>query len=175
MVPSDQAAVVVPPRLRVALPTTAAVPTCSAPPLPDGPCPVCPRLAAEFEPYRQAAYWKAMHQRALARQGELQTEIDTLRAQLRLRQQQLFGKKSEARSATSEANPATKSSKPRGQQRGQPGPPRRDHSPLPAVVEDLDLPADQQRCCCGGLPLDPFPGTEDGEILEVEVEAHRRV
>src|SRR5262249_49984452 len=125
--------------------------------------------AAEFEPYRQASFWKAMHQRALARQVELQTEIDSLRAQLRLREQQLFGKKSEARSATSQTTPSSKPSKPRGPQRGQPGPPRRDHSHLPAVVEALDLPAEQQRCDCCGLPLEPFPGTEDGEILEVQV------
>ena len=32
------------------------IPTCSAPSLPDGPCPVCPRLAQEFEPWRQAGY-----------------------------------------------------------------------------------------------------------------------
>src|SRR5262245_63411218 len=123
MASAEPAAVVVPAGLRVALPTMATAPTCSAPPLPDGPCPVCPRLAAEFEPYRQAAFWKAMHQRALAREAELKAENESLRAQLRLREQQLFGKKSEARSAQSVATPATKSSKPRGQQPGQPGPP----------------------------------------------------
>jgi transposase len=112
-----------------------------------------------------------MHQRAVARQAELQAEIDSLRAQLRLRQQQLFGKRSESRSAT----PATRSGKPRGQQPGQPGPSRRDHSHLPAVEEILDLPAEQRRCGCCGLPFAPFPGTEDGEVLEVEVKAYRRV
>jgi transposase len=116
-----------------------------------------------------------MHQRALARQAELQAEIDSLRAQLRLREQQLFGKKSEARSATSAATPATQPRKPRGQQPGRPGPPRRDHSHLPVVQQILDLPADQKRCDCCGLPLEPFPGTEDGAILEVEVKAYRRV
>src|SRR5437868_6259779 len=62
-------------------------PACSAPPLPQGPCPVCPRLEQEFEPWRQAAYWKAMHCRALERQAQLQAEVDRLQALLRLREQ----------------------------------------------------------------------------------------
>src|SRR5438270_12282543 len=75
-------------------------PACSAPPIPDGPCPVCPRLAQEFEPWRQASYWKAMHDRAQKREALLQEEIEQLRAQLRLREQQLFGRKTEAGAAT---------------------------------------------------------------------------
>ena len=52
-------------------PTTATpLPTleCSAPKIPEGPCPVCPRLAAEFEPFRQAAFYKSMHQKAVERE-----------------------------------------------------------------------------------------------------------
>jgi transposase len=150
-------------------------PTCTAPPLPTDPCPVCPRLAAEFEPYRQAAYWKVMHERAVAREAQLQAENETLRAQLRLREQQLFGRKSEAGAGPSEAAPTPKPTKPRGQQPGKPGPKRRDHSHLPVVEEVLDLPTLQQRCSCCGLPLVPFPGTEDSAVLEVEVRAYRRV
>jgi hypothetical protein len=67
-----------------------------------------------------------------------------LEAQLRLREQQLFGKKGEAASAPSEASPAPKPKKPRGQQPGKPGPPRRAYSHLPAVEEVIDLPAEQQ-------------------------------
>jgi len=169
---SDQVAVVAPPAQRVALPTAAA---CSAPPLPEGPCPVCPRLAEPFEPYRQAAYWKRMHQLALLREAELRAELDSLRAQLRLREQQLFGAKSENHPTPSEALPQPKIQRPRGQQPGSPGHPRRDHSHLPAVQEVIDLPDDQRQCPCCGLPFDEFPGTEGGEILEVEVKAYRRV
>src|SRR5262245_63889139 len=104
-----QAAVVVPPAQRVALPTAAA---CSAPPLPQGPCPVCPRLAEQFEPYRQAAYWKRMHELALARQAELRAENDSLRALLRLREQQLFGTKSEAHPKPSEAQTKPQTQRP---------------------------------------------------------------
>src|SRR5262249_36800128 len=74
--------------------------SCSAPPLPTGPCPVCPRLAQEFEPYRQAAYWQAMHHRAVQREQQLQQRVAELEAQLRLREQQLFGRKTETTAAT---------------------------------------------------------------------------
>jgi transposase len=160
-----------PPAPRVALPTAA----CSAPPLPEGPCPVCPRLAEQFEPYRQAAYWQRMHQLAVAREAELRAEIDSLRAQLRLREQQLFGTKSDSHPAPSEALPQPKIQRPRGQQPGSPGHPRRDHSHLPAVQEVIDLPDDQRRCPCCGLPFEGFAGAEGGQILEVEVKAYRRV
>src|SRR4051794_7634536 len=73
---------------------------CSAPPLPDGPCPVCPRLAQEFEPWRQPGYWKARPDRAVQREALLQQEIEQRRARLRLREQQLFGRKAQTRAAT---------------------------------------------------------------------------
>lgn len=116
-----------------------------------------------------------MHERALARNADLKAENESLRAQLRLREQQLFGKKTEAASAGTEASPPSRPSKPRGQQPGQPGPKRRDHSHLPAVEEVVDLPEGQRHCSGCGLPFVPFAGTEDGEILEVEVKAYRRV
>src|SRR3954467_10007437 len=105
-----------------------AQPTCSAPPIPQGPCPVCPRLAEEFEPWRQAAYYKAMLDRAVAREALLKQEVASLQAQLRLREQQLFGRKADsATTAEAVARPA-RSPRPRGQQPGKPGPRRRDYS-----------------------------------------------
>src|SRR4051794_27691716 len=85
---------------RVPLPTAPPPLACSAPSLPDGPCPVCPRLAVEFEPWRQASYWKAMHQRALDREAQLKQRLAELEAQLRLREQQLFGRQTETSAAT---------------------------------------------------------------------------
>src|SRR5579864_3760827 len=69
------------------VPLTTVPPTssCSASPLPDGPCLVCPRLAQEFEPWRQAAYWQAMHRRAVQREQLLQQRIQELEARVRLR------------------------------------------------------------------------------------------
>jgi hypothetical protein len=171
MKPSLQAAEVVPVTQRVALP--AAGGACTAESLPQGPCPVCPHLAERFGPFRQAAYWKRMHQLALARQAELVAENESLRALLRLREQQLFGTKSESHPAPSKAQPQAKAQtqRPRGQQQGSPSPTRRDHSHLPVVEETIELLDGQRHCPCCGLAFGEFPGTEDGEILEVEVRA----
>jgi transposase len=120
-----------------------------------------------------------MHDRARQREEHLRRRVAELEAQLRLREQQLFGKKTEARAAAAQATtPPTPGAPPqrrRGQQPGRPGPRRRDYSHLPAVVEDHEIPGDQ---CCGrrcGRPFAPVSGTEDSTILEVEVKAHRRV
>jgi transposase len=137
---------------------------------------VCPRLAQEFEPWRQAGYWKALHDRAIQREALLRQENEQLRAHLRLREQQLFGPKAETSAATTPA--ATRRDdpprRPRGQQRGRKGPGRRDYAHLPAVIEEREIPGDA--CCCRhcGRPFAPVGGTEDSTILEVEVKAHRR-
>ena len=152
---------------------------CSAPALPTEPCPVCPHLAEKFEPYRQAAYWKAMHQRACAREEKLQARVAELEGQIRLREQQLFGRKSETSKATSDSLPSPvtspKKPKPRGQQPGSCGHGRRDYSHLPQKIEERDLLAEQ--CCCQecGAPFTPLGGSEDSTLLEIEVKAHRRL
>src|SRR5512135_16089 len=158
-------------------PDAAAVllPACSAPPLPQGPCPVCPRLAQEFEPWRQAAYYKAMLDRAVAREAQLKEEIAHLQAQLRLREQQLFGRKADSPTTADGFARPTRSPRPRGQQRGRPGPKRRDYSHLPAVEQMIELPTEQQCCSRCEQPFVSFPGTEDTTVLEIEVHAHRRI
>jgi transposase len=122
----------------------------------------------------------AQHRRALDRETKLKAEVERLQALLRLREQQLFGRKTETTAATDPAAPlATPTDPPprrsRGPQPGKPGPKRRDYSHLPAVVEDHQLAPDQGRCSQCGQPFDDFPGTEDSIILEVDVRAHRRV
>jgi transposase len=120
-----------------------------------------------------------MHKKAKDRELLLLQENQQLQARIRYLEQQLYGNKTESTSATdaAAAAPTTTAppSKPRGQQPGKSGPKRRDHSHLPAVEEIIELPPEQQLCACCGLPLEPFPGTEDSEILEIEVKAHRRV
>ncbi|HMB04809.1 MAG TPA: IS66 family transposase, partial [Isosphaeraceae bacterium] len=158
-------------------PDAAAVllPACSAPPLPQGPCPVCPRLAQEFEPWRQAAYYKAMLDRAVAREAQLKQEIASLQAQLRLREQQLFGRKADSTTTTEGPARPARSPRPRGQQPGKPGPKRRDYSHLPTVDQVIDLSPERQRCSRCGEPFALFPGTDDTTVLEIEVRAHRRI
>jgi transposase len=155
------------------------VPLATAPgPCPSaGPCPVCPRIASEYEAWRQAAYWQAQHSRAVDREGRLNERIKHLEAQIRLLNQKIFGKSSESKTGAETAkqpDPAV-AKRPRGQQPGQPNPPKRTHNQLPVVEEILDLSDEQRRCSCCGLPFVEFPGTEDSEILEVDVKAHRRV
>jgi transposase len=119
-----------------------------------------------------------MHDRAVQREALLQQEIEQLRAQLRLRAQPLFGRKTEAGTTVAltplAPHPAATPRR-RGQQPGRPGPRRRDPSHLPAVVEEHELPAAQCRCQRCGRPFAPVGGTADSTILEVEVRAPRRV
>jgi transposase len=151
--------------------------TLPAPSAPAGPCPVCPRIASEFEGWRQAAYWQAQHGRAVDREERLKEHIKDLEAKNRLLNQKIFGKSSETKTGTETTKQPepTAAKRPRGQQRGQPIPPKRKHDQLPSVEEPRDLPDEQRRCPCCGLPFAEFPGTEDSEILEVDVKAHRRV
>jgi len=120
-----------------------------------------------------------MHQRACQREARLQRRVAELEALLRLREQQLFGRKAE-RVATQpprldQGLPPPDPPRPRGQQSDRPSPPRRRYAHLPAVWEDCDLPDDQKACPHCGQPFASFPGTDDGEILEVAVRAYRRV
>jgi transposase len=108
----------------------------------------------------------------------LRQENEQLRAQLRLREQQLFGRKTETSAATTltpTTPPDAPPRRPRGQQRGHKGPRRRDYAHLPAVPEEQEIPGDE--CCCDrcGRPFAPVSGTEDSTILEIEVKAHRRL
>ena len=143
----------------------------SAPPLPR--CEICPLLAENLQLRQQAGYWKSMHHRATTRLTELQAELEHVRAQLRLRERQLFGKKAEPAPAhppdQATLLPSPEPPRRRGQQRGWPSPPRRDSSHLPVVLHELELPADQQQCPQCGQPFDSFPGTADSELLEIEV------
>jgi transposase len=137
-------------------------------------------LAAEFEPWRQAAYWQAMHQRAVQRTEQLQEENAALQARIRALEQRLFGRKTESAATLSDAPTKAPTTPPppkrcRGQQRGRPGPKRRDHRHLPAVEQIVDLPLTQQHCQQCGRPFAAFAGTDDSTVLEIEVRAHRRL
>ncbi len=126
-----------------------------------------------------ANYYKAMFHAARQREAALQTENEQLRAQLRLREQQLFGRKTEATATTTPTATTTRPEapprRPRGQQRGHKGPRRRNYSHLPVAVEEHGIPGDQCYCQDCGRPFAPVSGTEDSTILEVEVKAHRRL
>lgn len=163
-----------------ALPDDARLTEAAASPFPSEPCPICPFLAKKLEADRETGYWRAMHRRAADREAQLKLRIAELEAKLRLREQQLFGRKTETSSATTSTptpSPTTPDSprRPRGQQSGHPGHGRRDYSHLPATVEDSQLSGAD--CCCPqcGLAFAASGGTEDTTVLEIDVRAHRRV
>lgn len=128
---------------------------------------------------QQANYWRAQHQRAVQREVKLNDQVHLLEGEIRELKRRLFGRKSETSSATQpKTNPKSPSAntKPRkrGQQPGSQGHGRRNHDHLPTTDERCTLPVDQQGCSCCGEPFEEIPGTTDGDILEIEVKAHRR-
>lgn len=130
---------------------------------------------SELVEYKQKAnYWEKQFKHLKKHDLRLAQEVDELKAQLKKREQQLFGKKSEKSSKKSESqNQQQKPARKRGQQKGSKGHGRRDYSHLSEVVEDVSLVDD---CCpCCGLPYEELSGTEDSEILEViDVRAYKR-
>ena len=115
-----------------------------------------------------------MHQKALERERLLKEEKQQLQARIRYLEQQLYGKKSESAKpkdslgpdpAQPASTPQAVPVRPRGQQRGKPGPTRRDYSHLPFEDEFHELADADKKCPCCGLPFESFPGTQDSTIL----------
>ena len=138
----------------------------------------------------QANYWKSCHHRATLRshwaelehrraldqaalrEAALRSELEVVQAKIRDLQQRVFGRKSERSKGANESQSSV-SGRPRGHQRGKPGHGRKMHPHLPARVETVELVG--ARCPKCGLGLSEFPGTEDSEVVELEVQAYRRV
>ena len=138
----------------------------------------------------QANYWKSCHHRgtlrlrwvelehrraldqAALREEALRGELEVAQAKIRDLQQRVFGRKSERSKGANESRSSV-SGRPRGHQRGTPGHGRKMQPHLPARVEVVGL--DNPTCPQCGLGLSEFPGTEDSEVVEVEVKAYRRV
>lgn len=139
-----------------------------------------------------ANYWRTAHQRAIARiqqleadhnlaleqcklrEGALQGELDLAQAKIRDLRKRVFGGKSEKRAQADKVPGAdVPSARSRGQQPGAPGHGRTTEAHLPARIETIGI--DSPHCCSCGLDFADFPGTEDSEVLEIEVKAYRRV
>ena len=107
-------------------------------------------------------------------EAALRAELELVQAKVRDLQQRLFGRKSErSKGANERQAQASGSSAPRGHQRGKPGHGRTVQSDLPTQVEYVEL--DSPACPQCGLGLAEFPGTEDSQVHEIEVQAYRRV
>lgn len=123
-----------------------------------------------------ARYWRTQHQRAVAREAELKAKIEELKAQIRERDHRLCGEKSERSKSKASGKDAQRSKRKRGQQRGAVGHGRRRRGEhLPSVEKVWDLDPEQRHCATCQRPYDRLDGSEDSEIIEVEVRAHRRV
>jgi transposase len=129
---------------------------------------------------QQVGYWKGMFEQAKRKNEKLKKEIDSLRAENRQLKDRLFAAKSEKKPSKDRSNglddpkAAKEPRRPRGQQPDASGPGRRDHSHLPAVEEEVELPSDETACPKCGKPAAEMNETEDSEVIEVEVRAHRR-
>ena len=127
----------------------------------------------------KAFYWEAQFHRAKTREEELVSEVEELKAKLRKREQQLFGRSSERDVKKLDKSPNSQRVTPqekRGQQPGSKGHGRRDYDHLPAVEEVIGLSKKHSRCSCCGLFYEELPGGEISEVLEViNVRAHRRI
>lgn len=125
----------------------------------------------------QAHYWQSLHSRAKARIKELEQELLLKDAKIKDLQNRLFGKKSEKqRSSTSQQScVAGTTGRNRGQQPGHPGHGRTPRPNLTVIDEIIDLPESAKQCSVCGLPFSAKPALDEVcEIIEVEVQAHRR-
>jgi len=127
---------------------------------------------------QQAHYWEAQHERAVAREIKLNQQVSNLQAEIRDLKQRMVGRKTESRAAKQplpdDHRLADPHQKPRGQQRGSKGHGRRSHDHLPVEDEVCALPEDERCCPDCHEPYEEIPGTADGDILEIDVKAHRR-
>ena len=135
------------------------------------------RRAVERALWREGRYQRVLRQvkeQAAHREAALRAELELARAKVRDLQQRVFGRKSERRKGGSQqVAQALALRAPRGHQRGAPGHGRTMHMHLPERSEFVEIDAPQCPNC--GLGLSAFPGTEDSEVVEIEVHAYRRV
>ena len=133
------------------------------------------RLQLKDLAQRIEALKKQHHIEVKALKAIYEEKISTLEAKVRLREQQLFGKKTE-KGTTKKDTPSQKNTnnRSRGQQKGQPGHGRNTHDDLPEKEEFIELPLEQRCCPTCSKPYMEFPETEDSEIVEIKVKAYKR-
>ena len=130
---------------------------------------------------QQVGYWRSMHARAVEKNRKLEREMDLLRAENRKLKDKLFGRRTEKTKPKDRSNhlhdpqeASEESQRQRGHQPNQSGASRRDYSHLPVVEERVPLPAEACVCPKCGKLREEMTQTEDSEVIEIEVRAHRR-
>ena len=148
-------------------------------------CPAVLRLERALEQLqrdfrREVGYWKSQHAKAVKRIEQLEEELDQSRGQVHALQDKLFGRKSEKSAQGHRSNDlfdpqeVGTTPKKRGAQPGHAGHGRRDYSHLPVAEEFVVLPEESLICPICGKPAAMMSDTEDSEVLEIDVRAHRR-
>lgn len=109
-------------------------------------------------------------------EDERQQQVAKLQSQILVLEQRLRGRKSAKKKKHSAATtaPPTAGPRRRGQQPNNPAPRRRTFDHLPGVDETCQLTEEQARCPQCGAAFAAFPGTDDGDLLEIDVRAYRR-
>lgn len=148
-------------------------------------CPAVERLERALEQLqrdfrREVGYWKSRHAKAVGRVKQVTAELEQSRGQVRALQDKLFGRKSEKSAQGNRSNDLfdpeefTKAAKKRGAQPGHAGHGRRDYSHLPVTEVFVSLPDESLVCPICGKSAAMMSDTEDSEVLESDVRAHRR-
>src|SRR4030042_1723862 len=151
-------------------------------------CPALQRLERKLAELRRevselrcdVGYWKSRHADALKRNEQLAEELRQAQGQIRSLQGKLFGRKSEKSARSDRSNDlfdpeeVAAAGKRRGAQPGHVGHERRDYSHLPVEEEFVPLAEEARACPICGKPATMMSSTEDSELLEIEVRAHRR-
>jgi len=136
------------------------------------------QLRSDFR--REVGYWKSQHAKAVQRIERLKEELDQSRGQVHALQDKLFGRKTEKSASSdrshdlSEPEEVATTAKKRGAQPGHAGHGRRDYSHLPVEEEFVVLPEEPLVCPICGKLASMMSDTEDSEVLEIDVRAHRR-
>src|SRR3990167_8194447 len=105
----------------------------------------------------KANYWEAQFRQVKSREEQLIAENEELKAKLRKREQELFGKSSEKNNKAADSNPQSQkeeTKKNRGQQPGSKGHSRREYSDLPVMVEELEFVEESCQCPCCHAPYE---------------------
>lgn len=126
--------------------------------------------------YRMEQRLRLATEAAAQRQAQLRAELKLEQARARVHdlEHRLFGRKSErGRVIDGKHRHAAPRVRRRGQQPGSRGHGRRGSGTVPTRVEEIELESAQCPQC--GEALMEFAGTDDCEVLEIEVRAYRRL
>ena len=132
------------------------------------------RAAKRSHWYQKRCHALLHYAKAQASKRELELTAELVKAYATIRDlnQRVFGRHCERNKGPNEAQRTCKTKRPRGHQKGAKSHGRSMLSALPVVHETIDI--DDPTCPRCGLPLHSMPGTEDSEVVEIEVKAYVR-